>query len=280
MITVLRLLALAAALSQPKPAGVPAAALVAAGSGTALPAARILLRAYASRAPAFHLEIAESIGSTGAPLAVRAGAAALGLMSRPLKPREADALCELSFAQDLLIVAAAPDVTTPGLTSDELVRVFAGELREWTEDHRPIHVLQREAGDSGSQTFAAHIPALGPALQQALDGRRWLVLFHDAEMQEALQQTPGALGFFDLGALRAQGLKLKVLAINGQAPSPEAFAQGRYPFAKTLAFLLRKGEALPPDLAAFIAFSRSTEGVAALSRNGYLPPPPLDAACP
>lgn len=252
----------------------------AAGSGTALPALRVLVDAYRARTPGFQLTVAESIGSAGAPLAVRDGAATLGLMSRPLKESETPGLCSVAFARDLLVLAAARDVPVRNVASADLVKIFSGTLRSLPGGPaREVHVLQREAGDSGSELFAEHVPGLKQALEDSLAARRWLVLFHDAEMQAALLQTPGAIGFFDLGALQSQKLPLQTLSIDGVAPSAEALAAGRYPFVKTLWFVVRRGAPAGDELGSFLGFARSAAGVATLEKAGYLAPLPGAAPC-
>ena len=258
-----------------------AAPPIAAGTGTALPAVRLLAQAFERVQPAFELTVARSIGSSGAPLAVRDGAVALGLMSRPFKAAEGLGLCAIPFARDILVVAAAPNVRDQGITSTQLVDLFAGRLKIWPATGIPLRVLQREATDSGSAVFEGLVPGLRETLARALTERRWRLLFHDGEMQEALLRTPGAVGLFDLGAIRAQGLPLQALAIDGVPPSPNAVASGRYPFAETLRFIERTDRAQATPLAAFLAFVRSPAGVAALAAAGYGPPPAgEEATCP
>jgi phosphate transport system substrate-binding protein len=259
----------------------PAAPLLAGGSGTALPAVRALAAAYRAESPSFSLRVAESIGSTGAALALRDGAMELGLISRPLRVGEGDGLCVIPFAADLIVVATSADVPTGGLTSAQLLQIFRGELTVWPGSQPPltIRVMQREAGDSGSQVLASHITGLGEALQDSLAQGKWRVLFHDAEMQQALVQSKGAIGFFDLGAIRAQKLALHALVIDGHEPTLEAFEAGRYPYAETLSFITKAGAARPAGLTAFLAFARSPQGISALRAAGYASPPSTAETC-
>jgi phosphate transport system substrate-binding protein len=259
----------------------PDAPLRAAGSGTALPAVRALATAYREVEPGFSLIVAESIGSTGAVLALRDGAVDLGLTSRPLQTAEREGICEIPFASDLVVVAASPDVKASGLSSEQLLQVFKGELTVWpgSDPPLPIRVLQREASDSGSQVLASRIPGLGEALQRALEQGRWRVLFHDVEMQQALLQSKGAIGVFDLGAIRAQKLAVHALALDGAPPTIEALEQGRYPYAKTLSFLVRAKSPRPPALKAFLAFAGSKRGLAILRENGYAAPTATTETC-
>lgn len=254
--------------------GLAAPVPVAAGSGTALPAVNVLIQGYRTKDPTFQLTVAKSIGSSGAPPAVRDGAIALGLMSRTFKNDEGQGLCSIPFATDLLVLAASGDVKTEGLSSEEVKRIFEGTLTAWPRDPGtlPIHVVQREPGDSGTAAFAKRLPDLREVLAKAAETRRWQTVFHDLEMAEALMQTPGALGFFDLGAIRSQHLPLRVLAIDGVVPSIEAWRGGHYPFAVTLRFVMSNTQGPSPALRSFLEYANSPAGQAALAAAGYAPP--------
>jgi phosphate transport system substrate-binding protein len=253
----------------------------AAGSGTALPAVRALAAAYRSVDPDFSLSIAESIGSTGAVLAVRDGAIELGLISRALQTDEHDGLCVVPFATDLVVMAASSDVKTTGLTTEQLLEIFRGELNVWPGSDPPqaMRVLQREPGDSGSQVLSSRIPGLDEAMRKALELGRWRVLFHDAEMQQALLTTKGAIGVFDLGAIRAQKLNLRALALDGVAPTIEAMQAGRYPYTKTLSFVVRAKAVRPIEVQKFLAFVAGPQGLSTLRGAGYGQPPVTKETC-
>jgi len=257
---------LALAMAAPTP--------IAGGSGTALPAVNVLIESYRAKDPTFQLTVAKSIGSSGAPPAVRDGAIAIGLMSRPFKTGEGQDLCSIPFATDLLVLAASGDVKTEGLTSQEVKAIFLGTLTNWPRDPGtlPIHVVQREPGDTGTAAFAKRLPDLKEVLDKAATTRRWQTVFHDLEMAEALMQTPGAFGIFDLGAIRSQHLPLRVLSLDGIVPSFEAWKSGRYPFAEVLRFVVSNLKAPPPALRAFLEYANSPAGQAALVAAGYGPP--------
>lgn len=83
--------------------------------------------------------------------------------------------------------------------------------------------------------------------------------------------TEGAIGVFDLGAILAQRLPIKVLCVDGTPPSLEGVASGSYPYFKDLAFVT-SGEG-DPILAELLAFIASTEGRALTASLGYVPLP-------
>ena len=240
-----------------------------AGSGSNLPLTRELAEAFARRWPEKPVVVFESVGSTGAVKAVNDRAIDLGLVSRPLRPAEQElGLVVIPYARVAVAAAANLSVPEEDVSREELVRIFAGARRTWA-DGAPIVVLQRERGDSGHMAVAAATPGFEAANEAAYQAGRWRVLYSDRAMHEALVGTAGAIGLFDVGATQAQALALKILRIEGAAPSEENVRSGRYPFVKRLDFVSAEQ---PRGVAAdFVDFVRSADGQAIIRRAGYLP---------
>ncbi len=248
-----------------------------AGSGSSLPLTRLLVEAFRRAHPGASLVVHESIGSTGGIRAALDGAVSVGLVSRALTASEAKlGLVVRPYARVAVVVAAHPGVPDACVSHAELLAMFRGARARWSDGARLV-VLQRERGDSSFLAFAARIPGLEPANEAAYREQRWRVLYHDREMQEALMATSGAVGLFDLGAIEAQKLPLRVLCVEGVEPTREAVLSGRYPFTKELAFVTAGPPAgLAAELLAFVA---SREGRAITERAGYLALP-LEALLP
>jgi hypothetical protein len=87
----------------------------------------------------------------------------------------------------------------------------------------------------------------------------WTILYSEPRMHEALLTLPFALGLSDLGTTTLERLPIKVLSIDGIAPTPENVANGRYPFVKTLRFVWRENT-LPVSARAFVGFVQSENG--------------------
>jgi phosphate transport system substrate-binding protein len=253
------------------------AALDLAGSGSNVPLVRVLAKAFGERAPGVRVVVHESIGSTGGVRAARDGQVELGLVSRPLTADEAKlGLVVVPHARVAVVVAAHPGVREDDLGAADLVTLYRGE-RSRFRDGAPVVVLQRERGDSSHLVVGREVPGFAAANDDALRAGRWRVLYHDRAMQEALMATDGAIGLFDLGQIVSQNLPLRVLAVDGVAPTPENVRAGRYRFVKDLAFV--SAGAPSGAAAAFLEFVRSPEGREATRRAGYLPLPD-DAEAP
>ena len=248
---------------QPEPAAFDDKALHVAGSGSNLPLTRALVRAYDGAPPVVH----PSIGSGGGVRALLDGAIGVALVSRPLKPAERErGLVATPYARIPVVVAAHADVPEATITGRRLVELYAGEETLWA-DGRRIFVLQREPGDSSHAVFGRQLPGFADANEEAYRVNRWRVLYHDAAMEEALGNTLGSVGLH--AGTVAHRPEIRTLAVDGVEPTPDAVADGTYPFAKDLAFVT---VGKPMGAAkAFIDFVRSDAGAAAIQAGGGVP---------
>jgi phosphate transport system substrate-binding protein len=230
---------------------------------------RRLAQAFAAGRKGANVVVHESIGSGGGIRAAFDGAVHLGLVSRPLRPREKWLkLRVIPYARVAVVVAANPSVPSNSLTGEELLALYKGKRTRWPDGSR-VRVLQRERGDSSHLVFSRALSGFRPIDENARRARKWKVLYSDSAMQEALMSTPGAVGLFDLGAIRSQGLPLKVLSLNHVEPTNPNVNAGRYLYFKDLSFVC---PAAPSGAAlAFIRFVFSEEGKALTARNGYIP---------
>lgn len=249
----------------------PTEAVVVAGSGSNLPLTRALAEAFRRRSPGVKVVVPESIGSTGGIRAVRDGAIDVGLISRGLSEEEGRlGLTVTPYARVAVVVAANPSVPDGCVASGELADLYAGTRARWSDGSRAV-VLQRERGDSSFLAFGQREPGLAAQNDAGYRDGRWRILYDDRSMQEALMATEGAVGIFDLGAIVAQRLPIKVLCVDGVVPSAESVREGRYPFSKDLAFVT--AGALSGARAELVRFVLSEEGRALTGSLGYVPLP-------
>lgn len=253
-----------------------AGSLIVAGSGSNLPLTRALVEAFLRRRQDAKIIVPESIGSSGGVRAARDGAIDVGLISRPLSEEEAKlGLTVTPYARVPIVVAANPSVADACVRSLDLPPMYAGLAPRWSDGGRVV-MLQRERGDSSFLAVSRLVPGLDAANDEAYRDARWRVLYDDRSMQEALMATEGAAGIFDLGAISAQRLPIKVLCVDGVAPSVEGAASGRYPYWKDLSFVLPRAlSALAGDL---VRFAAGAEGRAITLGLGYAPLPLEPAA--
>ena len=195
----------------------------------------------------------------------------LGMISRPLDASErALGLIEVKIARDAVVLAGHPAIEAAGVSSEELRQLYAGERRTFA-DGSPAVLLLRDRKESANAALERVVPGLLSLREASYRDHRHAVLYHDGAMAGALSATPGALGVFSLGALLAHGLALKVLNLDGRAPTLAALADGSWQATRDLSFVFR------PDRAertrAFLTFVTSREGRQITLASGYLPLP-------
>jgi phosphate transport system substrate-binding protein len=236
-----------------------------AGSGSNVPLARLLAKACAASVPGVRIEVDTGIGSSGGVRALRDGVIDLALVSRPLRPQEAGADMQVvPYARSPVAVAVHPAVTERGVSSDQLKAIFRGGHTVWPDGAR-VAPLQREQGDSGHEAMARAVAGWAEVDASAWQTARWPVYYHDQVLLDALLTTPGALGLVDGASVRALGLPLPLLSLDGRVPgAPD------YPVWKPLAFVHRGP--LSPSATAFLGCVRSVVGLDVLQRVGALPP--------
>lgn len=240
-----------------------------AGSGSNLPVTRALADAFEAAHAGSHVVVHASIGSTGGVRATADGAVDVGLISRDLKDSERNlGLRVVPYAHVAVVFAANRSVRSEGLTSAEVLDLYAGRHERWPGD-LPVVVLQREEGDSSHLVAAHAIEGFGGVDREALDAQRWRVLYRDSAMLEALLSTSGAVGLIDLGAAHSQDLDLQIFALDGVQPTESNVLDGSYPMDKQLAFVI--DDDLGELGEEFIDFVFSAAGQEIIRDSGYIP---------
>ncbi|MDP9457764.1 MAG: hypothetical protein M3Q49_00665 [Actinomycetota bacterium] len=108
-----------------------------------------------------------------------------------------------------------------------------------------------------------------------MDGRpveaRTVVLNKAGEMLEAMESTPDSLGYSSLGLLQEREIPgMRVLALDGVVPSPEAIVRKEYPWYLTFGFV--HAADAPQAVRDFVGFASGPEGRKLVEKNGYAKP--------
>lgn len=261
---------LAVALAMPVTAS--AGGLNVGGTGASLGGMRHLAEAFTARHPDTPVEVVEGLGSTGGVKAMLAGVLDIALAGRDLREAEREAEREAGasarpYAQTPFLLATDLDNDVDGVTLDDLAGILRGDVTTWP-DGSPIRLVLRPKADSDSALLASLSPEM-PAALEAAHGRPGLtVATTDQDAAEAIATLPGSLGTSTLALIRAEDRPLKMLALDGVAPTPANLERGAYPLYKTFSVVTRAEVA--DDAQAFIDFVWSDEGRAILARTGHL----------
>ena len=119
------------------------------GTGSGLPAMRLLATAYSKTHPDVSIKVVPSLGSGGGIAALAKGALDLAISARPLKDTELSLGARaVEYARTPLVFAVHKDVPKTNLTSDEVLAIYAGKTRTWSDGTR-IRLILRPMSDSG-----------------------------------------------------------------------------------------------------------------------------------
>jgi phosphate transport system substrate-binding protein len=244
--------------------------LIAAGSGVNLGITRLLAEAFTKGHPQIKITVPGSIGTRGAIKATAESAISIGLISRPLEKEELTmGFTARRYARVPIVLAAHPNVKDEGITSQELIEIYKGTKTQW-KDGNQIIVQAREKSDSGFLILQDKIPGFKEVYRESHEAKRWTLFYTDQEANQAIEKTPYAISVSDLGMIKTEQLKIKVLKINGIAPTPENLLNGSYPLERELIFIYLE-KSLPKELKGFLAFVSSDAGRKILKSHGYLP---------
>ena len=178
---------------------------------------------------------AEFTGSSAGIEAVTAGSVDIGNSSRALKDEEKEAgAVENIVAIDGIAVVTDPANTVSGLTKDQLISVYKGEVKNWSElggEDAPIVVIGREAG-SGTRGAFEELLGLEDACAYASE------LDSTGAVIAKVAATPGAIGYVSLDALDDT---VKAFALDDVEATAENIKAGNY-FLSRPFVMATKGE--------------------------------------
>jgi phosphate transport system substrate-binding protein len=230
----------------------------ASGGGGALAAVTALTKRFAELHPGVTWQV-EEVGSDAGVNLVTTGANDLGFTSRALTADEATKLKSvgIGLAGTCVIVNSANPVKD--LTRDQVKKIFAGDITNWKQiggEDLAIKVFVREANAATRSSF-----------EQFFFGGKATYAKDATEVYE-LEQTLKSVGSFKASIGMATANRrasteptVKLVSIDGIAPSPENLVNGSYKIGRPLLLVFLADESkLRPGIKAFLDFVRSPEG--------------------
>jgi phosphate transport system substrate-binding protein len=230
----------------------------ASGGGGALAAVTALTKRFAELHPGVTWQV-EEVGSDAGVNLVTTGANDLGFTSRALTADEATKLKSvgIGLAGTCVIVNSANPVKD--LTRDQVKKIFAGDITNWKQiggEDLDIKVFIREANAATRSSF-----------EQFFFGGKATYAKDATEVYE-LEQTLKSVGSFKASIGMATANRrasteptVKLVSIDGIAPSPENLVNGSYKIGRPLLLVFLADESkLRPGIKAFLDFVRSPEG--------------------
>ena len=219
---------------------------------------------------AAHQGVTVNVEFTGSGTGIQAaidGTADIGNSSRALKDEEKNAgLVENIVAIDGIAIITNKDVTVADVTSEQLAKIYKGEIKNWKElggKDAPIVVIGRESGSGTRGAFEELLKVEDEcAYAQEIDSTGGVL--------STVANTPGAIGYISLDVIDDS---VKVMAIDGVVASEENIVAGNYTLSRPFV-MATKGEISEQNelVQSFFAYIESEEGQAIIKQVGLILP--------
>lgn len=228
------------------------------GGGGALAAVNALTKRFAELHPGVVWQIDETGSDAGVNLATN-GSVDFGFTSRALTATEAKDLRSvgIGLAGTCVIVNASNPVTN--LTKEQVRQIFAGDIRNWKlvgGQDADIKVFIREANAATRGSFETYF--FGGKATYAKDATE---VFELDQTLKAVGSFNASVGMATASSRTASESTVKVVTIDGVAPTPENLVNGTYKVGRPLLIVFPLDDAkVRPAIKAFLDFVRSPEG--------------------
>ncbi|MDR1101460.1 MAG: substrate-binding domain-containing protein [Clostridiales bacterium] len=166
-----------------------------------------------------------------------------------------------------------------GLTSDQIRKIYNGQINNWSAvggARTPIRALQRDA-DSGSQAgmlrFMQNEKLSAPPLDNVSTGMEGLVT--EIASIDGAEDSIGYSYYFYVNSMYVRD-NIKMLAVDGVAPSVTTIQSGQYPHITPYYAVFRKSEPENSFARRLTNFVLSAQGQLLAENAGYvrIPQPP------
>lgn len=224
------------------------------------------------------IEVAAHGSSTGF-TALKSASADLAASSRPIKDNELlslqalgdlkSAAAEQVIAIDGLAIILHPGNPLQQLDTEQLARVFSGEVKTWEDlggRGGAIHLYARDDQSGTYDTF-----------KELVLGRRGKSLSSSAkrfesseQLSDAVSSDPQGIGFIGLPYVRqAKAVAIADGASQSMLPLNSLIATEDYPLSRRLFFYLPPSNQ-NPWASALVAFAQSPQGQKIVAANGFI----------
>ena len=178
------------------------------------------------------------------------------------------------LAIDALVFIVNPNNPVKNLTSDQIRKIYTGEITNWKEvggvDHK-ITPYIRDA-DSGSQEKMETLVMNGLTM---IDGSYMPEIIGSQMASPYLQLEGDEYGigytpFFYCTAMVRDLLRVNMLSIDGVAPSKESLRNNKYPFVSSIYAAVRKKQDHESTAYKLFRFLFTDEGADMIDESGYI----------
>jgi phosphate transport system substrate-binding protein len=175
---------------------------------------------------------------------------------------------------DAFVFITHKDNPVINLTVEQIQKIYTGEISNWKDVGGPDEAIlaYQRSKNSGSQTAMENLVMKGLTLSAAQPN------FVTGDMEGLVRRVGdyengiGSIGYtykFYIDTLYKSD-DIKVLSINGVAPTPENLRNGTYPFTTNYYGVIRAGEEQAAG-GLFLDWMLTEEGQKCIAQAGYIP---------
>ena len=224
------------------------------GASTVAPLMADIAKRFEQANPHVRVDV-QTGGSSRGVADARNGLADIGMVSRALKPDEAD-LQAHTVAMDGVSLILHRSNPVRSLTDAQLKAIYTGQLTNWKDlggQDRAITVVNKAEGRSTLELFLSYTGLKNSAIKAQV------VIGDNQQGIKSVAANPGAIGYVSIGAAEFEAshkTPIQLLPLRGVAASVAQVRAGTFPLARPLNLVTRGA---PTGLAQrFVRFATSS----------------------
>jgi phosphate transport system substrate-binding protein len=233
-----------------------------AGSTAFLPFAEQLAEDYMKKNPGVNINVQGGGSAVGIQAALN-GTAQIGMADLVTLPVTTKNLKKFIVANDGICFVVHPSNKIDNLATDQIRAIYSGKIKNWKElggIDKPITVVSREAGSGTRSSFEDLILKNSELTGDAIIGDS------NGTVREIIINDPQSIGYISHGVVNE---KVKVLKINGIAPTAENIFLCKYNLVRPIYFLVKTES--ETQTKGIIDYILSPEGQKTILEQGLLP---------
>ena len=240
------------------------------GSTTVGPIAKAFAEYCKTHKPGLEISVSESGSGNGAKALIN-GTCQVATMSRPMKDNELAAAdkngvapVQHTVAMDGLAVIVNPGNPVKNLTKEQLRAIYTGKVSNWKDVGGPslkIIVVGRDTNSGTYETFETKV------LNKMEVTARAEIVGANGGVIQRVSTTRGAIGYVGLGFTTST---VKIVPVDGIAPSKETVLANTYPIARPLFFYTNGMPAAETGVAEFLGLKDTAAGRDLVEAAGFI----------
>lgn len=245
------------------------------GSDTLLNASQYIAEEYMAKHK--DARIAVTGGGSGVGLsALQNGTTDIAMASRNIKPSEVEAaekrgikIDEIVLGFDGITIVANKTNPVQNLTSEQLGKIYRGEIKNWKEiggEDSSIVLLSRDSSSGTHEFFKEHIVRRGNAKGTEEYAGNTLYMPSNEAIKQEISKNKNAIGYLGMGYVDES---TKSFTVDGTPATAENVLSKKYPIAREIFWYADKGRT--GDVKRIVDFALSPEGQGIVKDEGFVP---------